>query len=94
VDPLVGSCQRRAAGRLSACRDELVAVQGTAGRRGVMAGGPECESAGVLVECAELASIAVGGFQVPGDHLVGIERHARSARGRPVGQPLVKVRAV
>ncbi len=73
---------------------KLVAVEGAAGRRGVVARGPQREIAGVLVERAELDAVGVRRFQMPRDHLVGVERHAGSARGHPVGQSLMKIRAV
>ena len=94
VDRLVGGGKGCAARRLSASRDQLITVEGAAGRGQVAACRSESESTGVLVGSAKLASVAVGGFQMPGDHLVGVERHARSTRFDPVSQPLMEIGAV
>ena len=48
----------------------------------------------MLVGSAEVESVAVGGFQMPGDHFVGVERNARPTRFYPVGESLVEVGAV
>ena len=80
VERLVGCGQGRAASRLVAGGDQFVTVEGAAGRREVAARGPESEFTGVLVQRAKLDAVAVGGFQMPGDHLVGVERHARATR--------------
>ena len=91
---LVGRSQCRAASRLSSGRHQLVAIEGAPRRRRVVACGSNGQFAGVVVERAELASIGVGGFEVAGHHLVGVESHTRSACFDPAGQPLVQIGAV
>ena len=90
----VGIGKRCASCCLSARGDELVAVECAARRCDVMPRRPQGQIVGVLVDVAEFESVGVGGFQMPGDHLVGVESHARAARCHPVGESLVQVRAV
>jgi hypothetical protein len=59
-----------------------------------MAGGTQGEIAGVLIGGTELDSVAVGGFEMSGGHLVGVERHALPAGFHPVSHSLVKICAV
>ena len=59
-----------------------------------MARGSQGELAGAIVDGAEFDPIRVSRFEMSGDHLVGIERHALAARCDPVGKPLMQIRAI
>jgi len=90
----VGGSEGRAASRLGARRDKLVAVEGTTRGCQVTPRRPEGEIIGVLVVHTEVESVSLSGVQMPGDHFVGVERQARPTRFYPPSQSLVEIRPV